>query len=584
MSAPAGKDGDDGGRPAVSQSPGLSVAPVKSPPGSASEVQHSGREHHHHGDGGGGSARHPSPTKKLSARPGSIAASNAKQSYTLASVFMAMSESTLRELAKKGMSEAVAFHRGNTAERVIKSVPYPETAHLDSDMLFDPTTDLPSLNLLRTHFIKEGRLTVDAAKKILTRTAAIFRERPNIQHLNAPVTICGDLHGQFYDLLTVFDLAGALDKTDGTYLFLGDYVDRGSFSTECVLYLCAAVLNYPDRIYLLRGNHESRLMCEYMTFFCEVQHKYDMEIYDEFQALFDTLQLAAVVHGSPNGDCLCVHGGLSPGIATLEDIEAIDRFQEIPKKTPFWDLVWADPLPELEAVDIDAFGGEEQWKMVTFIPNEFRRSSFLFGLNAVQTFLATNHLCCIIRGHQVQLEGYCEHFVRSSRTSTIAPVLTVFSAPNYCDQYGNCAAFIQIHPDRFVVQQFYGVAHPHVLPGFVDGISWSLQLLLEKVVEILQQLVLGMIRDGTAETEEEKIADEALAEKTRSLYQKIDRLRSQQASIRAMQNESYHKNMSLFERILKQDQENEATPQSYASNVSFSSANPAHKRASSFHL
>jgi len=522
---------------------------------------------------------------KLASRPGSIMGQNAKQSYTLASVFMAMSESTLRELAKKGMSEAVAFHRGNTAERVIKSVPYPETAHLDSDMIFDPTTDLPSLNLLRTHFIKEGRLTVDAARKILTKTAALFRTRPNIQHIQAPVTICGDLHGQFYDLLTIFDLAGALDKTESSYLFLGDYVDRGYFSTEIVLFLCAAVLNYPDRVFLLRGNHESRLMCEYMTFLAEVKHKYNMEIYEEFQTLFDTLQLAAVVHGSPNGDCLCLHGGIGPGISTLADIEAIDRFQEIPKKTSFWDIVWADPLPELDAIDVNAFGGPEQWELVTFIPNEFRRSSYLFGLNAVERFLQANNICCIIRGHQVQLEGYCEHFARTSRSFAIAPVLTVFSAPNYCDQYGNCAAFIQVHSDRFVVQQFFGVAHPHVLPGFVDGVSWSLQFLLEKVVEILQQLVLGMIRDGTAETEEEKVADEALAEKTRSLYQKIDRLRTQQASIRAMQNESYHKNMSLFERILKQDQENEATPQLFASPVSATVApSTSHKRAASFHL
>jgi len=570
MSATAGKKSDKK-RHHAPHSPQLSFVPAPSiPPGTP---------------GSSSSSPQALSKEKLAARPGSIMGQNTKQSYTLASVFMAMSESSLRELAKKGMSETVAFHRGNT-ERVVKSVPYPETVHLDSDMLFDPVTDLPSLNLLRTHFVKEGRLSVDAARKILRRTADIFRTRPNIQHINAPVTICGDLHGQFYDLLTIFDLAGALDKTSASYLFLGDYVDRGYFSTEIVLFLCAAVLNYPDRVFLLRGNHESRLMCEYMTFLAEVKHKYNEEIYEDFHALFDTLQLAAVVHGSPNGNCLCLHGGLSPSITTLADIEAIDRFREIPKKSPFWDIVWADPLPELDAIDVDAFGGPEQWELVTFLPNEFRRSSYLFGLAAVERFLSVNNICCIIRGHQVQLEGYCEHFVHTSRSFAIAPVLTVFSAPNYCDQYGNCAAFIQVHPDRFIVQQFYGVPHPHVLPGFVDGISWSLQLLLERVVEILQQLVLGMIRDGSAETEEERVADEALAEKTRSLYQKIDRLRTQQASIRAMQNESYHKNMSLFERILKQDQENEATPQSFASSVStiIPSFTTTHKRASSFHL
>ena len=440
-----------------------------------------------------------------------------------------------------------------------------------------------------------------------------MRKRPNLQHLQSPITslplqtctpnankksshhlgvvaaqqntVCGDLHGQFYDMMTVFDLTGPLDKTDTKYLFLGDYVDRGFFSTEIVLYLCAVLLNYPDRLYMLRGNHETRLMCEYMTFLAEVRHKYGMGLYNDFHAFFDTLQVAAVVHGTPNGDCLCVHGGIGPELKTLADIEGLNRFCEVHKKTPFWDIVWADPLPEPGRDGAEHFVSEEAWAAATFLPNEFRHSSYLYGLAAVERFLEANNLCTIIRGHQVQQQGYCEHFALPSRCVAIAPVLTVFSAPNYCDQYHNCAAFLRVHSGGFVVQQFNEVPHPHVLPGFVDAFTWSLPMLLEGIVCVLQQLVMDTSRDGDADTEEEKAADKALEEKTHSLFQRVARVRTQQAAFRAVQNESYHKNMTLFERILREDQENEATPAQFASAVSGSGPKlTASKKSSSFKL
>ena len=507
----------------------------------------------------------------------------------------------MKAFVKKNVTpEFVAWYRGNTPERVVKSVPYPETSRLSSSMLFvEPpppppqhnhhsqqqqqhyfeeggseeevvdgqvvrfTEQLPAIALLRTHFQKEGKLTNEAAYQLLRRARDVFAKEPNLLEIDAPAVVCGDLHGQFHDMLTIFEIAGDPERIGGGhYLFLGDYVDRGYFSTEVVLYLCALKLTHPDRVFLLRGNHETRLMCEFMTFLKEVLHKYTRDIYEEFQRLFEALPIAAVIRNTSNGSCFCVHGGIGPGLDTLDDIRAIDRFCEIPKKSLFWDLVWADPLPEWDDEVITV--PRDEWERSEFSLNTFRHSSYLYGLAAVEKFLRRNNLCCIIRGHQVQQNGYFEHFAHCEKAFPIAPVLTVFSAPNYCDQYVNRAAFLQIMPDKFMVQQFFEVEHPYVLPDFADALSWSLPFLLENIVSVLQQLVVGVIQDGAADKDslspEERAADDALAEKTKALYAKSRRIKEQRDKFMRVNDESYHKNMSLFEEILKRDLDNEACP------------------------
>lgn len=561
----------------------------------------------------------PSAAKRLRKRRGGT--SGIPECITLSAESLAFSESAMKALVRKNVTpEFVAWYRGNTPERVVKSVPYPETSRLSSSMLFvepphkrhtagtnnnnnskrntsrnnsfgsnnnfddddygsnnddddddgeiteidgEPvrfTTQLPAITLLRTHFQKEGKLTNEAAYQLLRRARRAFAAEPNLLEIPAPTVVCGDLHGQFHDMLSIFEIAGDPERIgDWRYLFLGDYVDRGFFSTEVVLYLCALKLAYPKRIYLLRGNHETRLMCEFMTFCKEVLHKYNRAIYDEFQRLFEALPIAAVIENTSNGNCFCVHGGIGPDLNTLDDIRAIDRFCEIPKKSLFWDLVWADPLPEWDDEVITV--PRDEWERSEFSLNTFRHSSYLYGLAAVEKFLRRNDLCCIIRGHQVQQNGYFEHFTRCEKAFPIAPVLTVFSAPNYCDQYVNRAAFLQIMPEKFMVQQFFDVEHPYVLADFTDAISWSLPFLLENIVSVLQQLVLGFIQDGAEDlSPEERAADDALAEKTKALYAKSKRIKEQRDKFMRVNDESYHKNMSLFEEILKRDLDNEACP------------------------
>ncbi|KAF2088884.1 serine/threonine protein phosphatase-like protein [Saccharata proteae CBS 121410] len=334
-------------------------------------------------------------------------------------------------------------------------------------------------------------------------------EESNIQPVRTPVTVCGDIHGQFYDLLELFRVAGGMPndgnlqrptvptKTisaadieppsqitdpkakrkmkrrfqrdanytgpsspgsggddegeeeeeeergrsrsnserrsvstgrnisssggDGqqNYVFLGDFVDRGYFSLETFTLLMCLKAKFPDRVTLVRGNHESRQITQVYGFYEECQTKYgNASVWKACCQVFDFLALAAIV----DGKVLCVHGGLSPEIRTLDQIRVVARAQEIPHEGAFCDLVWSDP----EEVDT--------WAVSP------RGAGWLFGDKVSSEFNHVNGLQLIARAHQLVNEGYKYHFKDKD-------VVTVWSAPNYCYRCGNVASIMSLKED-----------------------------------------------------------------------------------------------------------------------------------------
>jgi serine/threonine-protein phosphatase 4 catalytic subunit len=180
--------------------------------------------------------------------------------------------------------------------------------------------------------------TEEEAKLLCEKAIEILSREPNVVRVNAPVTVCGDIHGQYYDLIKLFKKGG--DPPDTNYLFLGDYVDRGYYSVETFLLLLAYKVRYPDRITLLRGNHETRHITQVYGFYDECLKKYKKtDVWQACVEVFDFLILGAVVDNT----FFCVHGGLSPELETLDDIQKLEREQEIPPEGALTDLMWSDP-------------------------------------------------------------------------------------------------------------------------------------------------------------------------------------------------------------------------------------------------
>lgn len=294
----------------------------------------------------------------------------------------------------------------------------------------------PNIAFLKNHFYREGRLSEEQALWILREATAILKKEPNMLEVEAPVTVCGDVHGQYYDLMKLFEVGG--NPSDTRYLFLGDYVDRGYFSIECVLYLWSLKIWYPNTLWLLRGNHECRHLTDYFTFKLECKHKYSETIYEACMDSFCALPLAALM----NKQFLCIHGGLSPELNTLADLNNIDRFREPPTHGIMCDLLWSDPLEE--------FGMEKGNEF--FVHNHVRGCSYFFSYAAACQFLERNNLLSIIRAHEAQDQGY--RMYRKTRTTGFPSVMTIFSAPNYLDVYNNKAAVLKYENNVMNIRQF----------------------------------------------------------------------------------------------------------------------------------
>ncbi|EGD85127.1 serine/threonine-protein phosphatase [Trichophyton rubrum D6] len=331
-------------------------------------------------------------------------------------------------------------------------------------------------------------------KQLCELVKEYMMEESNIQPVSTPVTICGDIHGQFYDLLELFRVAGGMpgdtrpaapstqapiitsedieppstitdpklkrrlrkssppnsvieddgdeetggqateskgddeageeDKSAspiGNFIFLGDYVDRGYFSLETLTLLLCLKARYPNKITLVRGNHESRQITQVYGFYDECVQKYgNASVWKACCQVFDFMTLGVIV----DGKVLCLHGGLSPEIRTLDQVRIVARAQEIPHEGAFCDLVWSDP---------------DETEDLTWAVSP-RGAGWLFGSRVADEFCAVNDLNLIARAHQLVNEGYKYHFDSQA-------MVTVWSAPNYCYRCANMASVCEVRED-----------------------------------------------------------------------------------------------------------------------------------------
>ena len=256
-------------------------------------------------------------------------------------------------------------------------------------------------------------ITEIEVKLLCEKAKELFIEESNVQSIDAPITVCGDIHGQFDDLTELFNKGGKCPETN--YLFMGDFVDRGFNSVETFLLLLALKVRYPDRITLIRGNHETRQITQVYGFYDECMRKYgSINVWRYCTEIFDYLPISAII----DGKIFCIHGGLSPTIDTIDEIRNIDRKQEVPHDGAMCDLLWSDPDQDLKGFGISPRG-----------------AGYLFGEDVVTTFEDLNKISLIARAHQLVMEGYKLMFD--------GKLVTIWSAPNYCYRCGNQASIVK---------------------------------------------------------------------------------------------------------------------------------------------
>ncbi|KAK5132023.1 serine/threonine protein phosphatase Pzh1 [Cryomyces antarcticus] len=241
----------------------------------------------------------------------------------------------------------------------------------------------------------------------------VFLSQPALLELSPPVKIVGDVHGQYTDLLRMFEMCGF--PPNSNFLFLGDYVDRGKQSLETILLLLCYKLRFPENFFLLRGNHECANVTRVYGFYDECKRRCNVKVWKSFIDTFNCLPIAAIVAGK----IFCVHGGLSPSLMDMDNIRQIQRPTDVPDYGLLNDLLWSDPADM-----------EGDWEA-----NE-RGVSYCFGKKVIMEFLQRHDFDLVCRAHMVVEDGY-EFF-------TDRVLVTVFSAPNYCGEFDNWGAVMSV--------------------------------------------------------------------------------------------------------------------------------------------
>jgi len=241
----------------------------------------------------------------------------------------------------------------------------------------------------------------------------IFAKQPVLLNIKPPIKICGDIHGQYSDLLALFEFSD--HPPTSNYLFLGDYVDRGKQSLECISLLLAYKIKYPNNFFLIRGNHECASINRIYGFYDECKRRYNISLWKTFTECFDWMPISALI----DGRILCMHGGISPDLKAIDQIRQIRRPTDIPDTGLLCDLLWSDPEKDLRG-----WGDNDRGVSVTF------------GADVLDAFIESTNIDLVCRAHQVVEDGY-EFFANKG-------LVTIFSAPNYCGEFDNSGAIMNV--------------------------------------------------------------------------------------------------------------------------------------------
>ena len=282
------------------------------------------------------------------------------------------------------------------------------TENLNVDRIIQRLLDIRGSRLAKILQLAETEI-----RGLCLKSREIFLSQPILLELNAPLKICGDIHGQYCDLLRHFEYGGFPPKAN--YMFLGNYVDHGKQSIETISLLLAYKIKYPENFFLLRGNHECAAVNRVYGFYDECKRRYNLQLWKTFTDCFNCMPVAAIIEEK----IFCCHGGLSPDLQSMEQIRRIMRPTDVPDLGLLCDLLWADP-------DREVMGWE----------GNDRGQSFTFGPEIVSKFLARHDFDLVVRGHQVVEDGY-EFFAKRQ-------LITLFSAPNFRGEFDNAGAMMSV--------------------------------------------------------------------------------------------------------------------------------------------
>ena len=287
------------------------------------------------------------------------------------------------------------------------------------------------------------KFPINSVLTLIFHVKKIFEREQTVISMRSPVNVVGDIHGHFLDLIRILQTFG-LPFTK-QFLFLGDFVDRGEFMIETVIYVYLLKANFPEKVQIIRGNHEFESLCSTSGFLSEVMSFYnDRQLFYAFMESFSVMPLAAIIDDS----ILAVHGGIGPELTDVNQIKRMVRPIEDFGNEELDSLLWSDPLNEIEGFEVSKRG-----------------SGYYFGGTVLKKFLQMNNLSKLIRGHECVNDGVCEMFN--------GQCVTVFSASNYCGTVGNKSAVLTVQDRKtFNIKRYpplpYFLRRNALYPGMVS--------------------------------------------------------------------------------------------------------------------